>query len=89
MRRRWETVLNAFEMPTAMVLPETTLAEMGGRAEAVECLGLKPCWERRVPSASTMDGRMSRSSIFTVGQSSEMGCRRGPALVASMPLGSE
>ena len=52
--------------------PETTLAEIGSRAKAVECLSLKSSWEGRVPSASTMDGRMSRSSIFTAGRSSEM-----------------
>ena len=83
MRRRWETVSNDFEMSTAMAMvligglrwlkPDTTLAEMGSRAEAVEGLDLKPCWEGRVPSASTMAGRMSRSRIFTAGQSSEMG----------------
>ena len=43
------------------------------RAEAVECLGLKPFWEGRVASSSTMAGRMSRSRIFTAGRSSEMG----------------
>ena len=37
--------------------PETTLAELGSWAESVECLGLKPCWEGRVPSASAMDRR--------------------------------
>ena len=59
--------------------PETTLAEMGSRAEAVECLGLKPCWEGIVPSSSTMDRRRSRFSIFTAGQSIE----------ASLPSRSE
>ena len=67
-------MLNAFKMSTAMAMvllgglrwlkPETTLSEMGSRAEAVECLSLKPCWEERVPSASMMDGRVSRSNIF-------------------------
>ena len=91
MRRRWETVSNAFEMSTAMAMvlleglrwlkPETTLAEMGSRAKAAECLGLKPCWKGRVPSASTMAGRMSRSRIFTAGQSSEIRA----ALLAELP----
>ena len=67
MRRRWETVSNAFEMSTAMTMvllgglrwlrPETTLEKIGSRAEAVECLSLRPSWEGHVPSASTMDGR--------------------------------
>ena len=83
MRRRWEAVSNALEKSTAMAIvllgglhwlkPESTLAEMGSRADVVECLGLKPCWEGSVPSASTMDGRRSRSNIFTAWQSSEMG----------------
>ena len=52
--------VECLEMSTVMAMvllgglcwlkPETTLAEMGSRAEAVECLGLKPCWEGRVPS---------------------------------------
>ena len=88
MRRRWETVSNAFEISTTMAMvllgglrwlkPETTLAEMGSRAEAVECLFLKPCWKEQVPSASTMAGRMSRSRIFTAGQSSEKGWQERP-----------
>ena len=73
---------NAFQMSTAMaivllggllwLIPDTTLAEMRSRAEAVEYLGLKPCLEGRVTSAFTIDGRRSYSSIFTAGQSSEM-----------------
>ena len=46
-----ETVSKAFEMSNTMALlaglrwlnPENTLAEMASRAEAVECLSLKPC----------------------------------------------
>ena len=74
---------NAFEMSTVMAIvlvgglrwlkPKATLSEMGSRDEAVECLGLNPCWEERVPNASMMDGRRGRSNIFTAGQSSEMG----------------
>ena len=48
--------------------PETTLAEIGSRAEVVKCLCLKPCCQERVPSASTMVGRRSRSRIFAAGQ---------------------
>ena len=46
-RKRWETVSNAFEMSTAMAIvlpgclhwlkPETTLAEMRSRAKVVDC----------------------------------------------------
>ena len=78
-----EAVSNAFEISTAMAIvllgglrwlkPETTLAEMGSRAEAVECLGLKPFWEERVTSASTMNGRRRCSNIFIAWQSSDMG----------------
>ena len=69
----------SFEMSTAMAIvvlgglrwlkPETALAEMGSRAEMVKCLGLKPCWDRRVPSASMVDGTWCRSNII----SSEIG----------------
>ena len=75
--------LTALEMSTAMAMVllggfcwlklETTLAEMGSRAEVVECLGLKLCWEGWVSSAFTMDGRMSRSSIFTARQNRKTG----------------
>ena len=65
--------------------PDTTLAEMGSRAEAVECLGLKPCWEERVPSDPTIDRRRSRSNIFTAWQSSEMGVRSDSGLVTPLP----
>ena len=44
----------------------TDLAEIGSRAVVAECLGLKPCWEWRVPRISTMDGRRSHSRIFAV-----------------------
>ena len=64
--------------------PETTLAGKGSRDKAVECLGLKPCWEGHVPSASTMVGRRCRSNIFIAGQTSEMGGRCGPGLMASL-----
>ena len=37
-----------------------------------ECLSLKPCWEGSVPSTSTIVGKWSCSSIFTVGKSSKM-----------------
>ena len=52
--------------------PETSLAEMGSRPEAVECLCWKPCLEVRVPSASTIDGKRNRSNIFNAWQNSEV-----------------
>ena len=74
---------NAFEMTTARAIvllgdlcwskPESTLAEIGSRGGAVKCLGLNHCWEGRVSKASAMDGRRSRSNIFTAKQSNEMG----------------
>ena len=66
---------NAFEMSTAIaiaLLGETTLTEMG-EDRGGGMLWFKPYWEEHVPSASTMNGRRSRSNIFTDGQSSEMG----------------
>ena len=48
--------------------PQIPQGQMGSRAEVAECLRLKPCWEGRVPSASTISGRMSHSRIFTAGQ---------------------
>ena len=87
---------NAFEMSTSTTIvllgslrwlkPVTTLAEMGSRTEVEECLGLKPCWERRVPRAFTAVGR-SLSKIFAHGLSSEiqkLGGRCG--LVDAAPL---
>ena len=47
-----------------LILEEARGNPCGNRKE-VECLGLKTCWEGRVSSASTMDGRSSRCKIFT------------------------
>ena len=56
---------NALELSTALAIvllgglrwlkPESTISEMGSKAEAVECLVLKPYWEGRAPNASMMD----------------------------------
>ena len=74
---------NTFEMFTWMAIvllggflslnPDTVLAASGIRAETVECLGLKPCWEGRVLSASTMDGRIRLSKILAAGHNREIG----------------
>ena len=66
--------------------PETTLAEMEYRAEAVECLGLKSCFEERVPNASLIYGRRSSSNFFTAGgRAVRWGGSSDLGLVTSLP----
>ena len=65
--------------------PETTLVEMGSRAEILECLGLKPCWKGRIPSAFTKVGRRSRAPVSLMpGKAARWGGRNGPVNAASL-----
>ena len=61
---------------------ETTLAEIGSRVEVVECLCLKPCWEGRVPRASTMVKRATTGSSLT-GKAMRLGGRSVLVCMAS------
>ena len=100
MRRWWETVSNSFEMSTAMAIvllrflcwlkPETTLAEMGSRAEAVECLALNLYWEEGgvcpAPPQWTGGFRTEVVPIFSLpGRAMRRGGRSKPGLLASQP----
>ena len=82
MKTRCETVSKALDMSTAIAIdlleglpwlkPETTLSEIGSRADVVECLYLNLGCEGRKHRNSAIVGGRSRSKIFANGQSSEI-----------------
>ena len=61
---------------------ETSLAEMGSRAEAVEFLGLKPCWEGRVEYPVPP----RRTVYFLPVRAERLGGRRGPPWSLGFPV---
>ena len=97
-RRRWETVSNAFEMSTAMAIvplgdlgwlkPETTLAEMGSRPRRGSALVWSRAGRSVYPVPPRCMGRGTAPLFSLPGRAVRWGGRSDPGLVASLPLKS-
>ena len=65
--------------------PEAILAEVGSRAEEVECLGLKLCWEGQYPVPPWWMGGGAAPIPSLQGRAERYGGRRAPGLLSPMP----